>query len=197
MAAGKNIASEILEGHGFISTDADKLGHLALEDSKVLAKISQTFSALAGEKNLELFDPDGRLIRKSLGAIIFEDAELVKKHEEIVYPRIIELFEDFFKANEGHDIILNAAVLYKIPDLMKKVDLVIYVDCPKIIRYFRTRKRDNLPGKQILDRFKMQRNLLSKYKKTGADTVRVWNISSQKALERKLFHIIRNRLKNR
>ncbi len=188
MAAGKNAASEILESHGYKSLDADTLTHKAVENAK--DAILKEFGSLAKEMSLSLTNADGSINRRNLGAVIFSSPELTARQEAIVYPQINIMMEDFIKANEN--CVINATVLYKVP-LIKKIDLIIYVDAPFIKRLIRAKKRDNLSIKQILLRFKAQKNLFAKYKFSNADIVRVWNTGSRKSLESKILKILSGR----
>ena len=185
MAAGKNFVSDILCSMGFVSVDADSLAHDAVDICT--KKIVDEFSSLAREKGIELLDSDGKIIRRNLGSLIFRDPELVRRQENIVFPQIAAMFDSFLDAHRGSDVVVNATVLYKMPILIKKMDAV---------RFFRARKRDGLPAGQILDRFRMQKNLFAKYKKSHADTLKVRNTGSKKSLERRLEKIL-SELKNR
>ncbi len=187
MAAGKNAASDILQKKGFACVDADKLGHIAVENQK--EKILATFGPMAENLGITLLDPEGKINRKALGALIFRDKKLIKMQEDIVYPEINALFDKFIEENRDKDLVINATVLYKVP-LIKRVDLILYVDCPKIIRLLRASKRDHIPLKQILQRFKAQKNLFSKYREQNTDIVRVWNTGTRTVLEKKLGAIL-------
>ena len=183
MAAGKNLASKILEEKGFFCIDADLAAHTAIENSR--EKILSAFGPLASEKGISLTDSEGKINRRNLGAIIFSDAALVEKQEAIVYPEITRILEDFISEHSGHDVVINATVLYKIP-LIKQMDAVLFVDSPVFMRFLRAKKRDGMPARQILDRFRNQNNLFAKYKISNADTRRVWNVGSRQSLEKKI-----------
>lgn len=190
MAAGKNAASSILEKKGFACVDADLLVHQAVENAK--EEILASFGSLADEKGLPLLTENGHINRRNLGALIFQSPELIKKQEEIVYPILNGLFEDFMEENKGRNLVINATVLYKVP-LIKKVDSVLFIDAPILQRLFRAKKRDGMSLKLILQRFKAQRNLFAKYKKSVADTVRVGNTGSMKKLEWKIDKFLTER----
>ncbi len=190
MAAGKNAASSILEKKGFACVDADLLVHQAVENAK--EEILASFGSLAEEKGLPLLRENGHINRRNLGALIFQSPELIKKQEDIVYPILNDLFEDFMEENKGRNLVINATVLYKVP-LIKKVDSVLFIDAPLLQRLFRAKKRDGMSLKLILQRFKAQRNLFAKYKKSVADTVRVGNTGSMKKLEWKIDKFLTER----
>lgn len=163
MAAGKNYISSQLEKEGWNSIDADLLVHKAIEQSKDV--IFETFQSYQQECNVSIKNPDGSINRRNLGVILFKYPELMKKQEDIVYPVITKMVEDFIETH--NKTIINATVLFKTPALLNKCSAIIFVDANIIKRFIRARKRDNLPVKQILKRFYTQRNLLKDYKTSG------------------------------
>ena len=183
MAAGKNCAADILERRGLATVDADVLAHRAVEDAK--EQILEAFKDRARSRQLELLNADGTVNRQALGKLVFSDRELLARQEAIVYPRINFLLDSFLAEHRGQDVAINATVLYKVP-AMGKVDFVLYIDAPAFIRFFRVRKRNGMAAAQIIDRFKSQKHLFSKYKAVNADTKKVWNIGTRKGLERKI-----------
>ena len=185
MAAGKNAVCRILEERGFIALDADKQVHGAIE--KAAPEIIKTFSNEAKAQNITLTDENGRINRRELGRLLFNRPDLLAKQESIVYPVIIEETKRFIQKQQEQkkeaDIILNATVLYKTPELLRLCKYIIYVDAPKITRIVRALKRDRMPLRQILSRFASQKNLFSEYKKTGVPIIKITNAGSEKKLE--------------
>ncbi|MCR5762325.1 MAG: dephospho-CoA kinase [Treponema sp.] len=187
MAAGKNAASAILESKGFSAIDADILAHIAVDNAK--NTILNTFGEIAREKKINLLNEDDSINRRELGRIVFSNKDLIKQQENIVYPEINRLLEKFIQEHSRTDIAVNATVLYKVP-IIHKIDFILYIDSPFIIRFFRAKKRDGMKSLQILSRFKMQHNLFTKYKKANADIRRVWNIGSREQLEKKIDYFL-------
>lgn len=185
MAAGKNAVCRILEERGFIALDADRQVHGAIE--KAAPEIIKTFSNEAKAQNITLTDKNGRINRRELGRLLFTSKELLSKQESIVYPVIIEETKRFIQKQQelksDADIILNATVLYKTPELLNLCKYIIYVDAPKITRIVRSLKRDRMPLRQILGRFASQKNLFSEYKKTGVPIIKITNAGSEKKLK--------------
>ncbi len=171
MAAGKNYVCSELEKFGWKSIDADVLVHKAIEISK--DKIMDTFSKIAEAKGLNLLNSDGSINRRAIGQIVFKNPELLRKQEEIVYPVINSMIEDFINKNDR--AIINATVLYKTPQILEFCDAVIFVTAPVFVRFLRAKKRDGLSCKQIFFRFKNQKNLLKKYKTFGKNIIIVNN----------------------
>lgn len=171
MAAGKNYISDKLIEHNpsFVSIDSDKTVHEAI--SLCEQQILSAFDDDAKRAGIDLRNADGSLSRHALGSLIFPRQELLKRQEDIVYPKTIELTKKFIDESQGRgkSVIINATVLYKIPELMALCSKIIFVTAPFITRLVRAKKRDKLPLSQILSRFKRQKNLLDEYKKTGIE----------------------------
>ena len=161
MAAGKNYICSQLEKQGFVSLDLDKTAHTA-----IFLCTPQILSAFGGEaetRGISLLNEDGSLNRRALGQIVFSSPALLAQQESIVYPKIIELTNQFIEENSGKSVILNATVLFKTPELLSKCEKIFFVKANFFKRLFRAKKRDKMPLKQILARFKNQRNLLKEY----------------------------------
>ena len=177
MAAGKNAASSILEKMGFVSIDADLIGHDAVEICK--EKILEEFSSLAQKNKIQLLNPDGKINRKSL----------VKKQEEIVFPYINSVLEKFIDENSKRNIAVNATVLYKV-NAIKKVEKILFIDSPVLVRFLRAKKRDRMKPLQIIERFFSQRFLFSQYKKTGIEVFRIVNCGNLSSLQKKIERVV-------
>lgn len=165
MAAGKNYISSQMEKDGWLSLDFDQLVHKAIEETT--PQIEAAFKEPARQKNLSLKNPDGTLNRRAIGQLVFANPELLKTQEQIVYPVIIKMAKDFVSQNQQRNIIFNATVLYKTPELLQLCDSVIFVTAPLLVRLFRAHKRDGIPYRQLLKRFKSQKKLLDCYRKSG------------------------------
>lgn len=179
MASGKNYVCSELEKIGFVSVDCDVEVHKVLEEKK--EKIISTFSDYAKGKNLTLKNPDGSLNRRNLGALLFQNPELLALHESIVYPALTKNVTAIINtaragfSSDARGIIINATVLYKTPELLNKCDKIIFVQSNFITRFLRARKRDKMPLGQIKNRFLSQFHLKDRYKESGLEIITVRN----------------------
>ena len=187
MAAGKNLASDILAARGWACVDADKVAHQALDLLK--AEVVALHQAKAERLGIRLLQEDGSLNRRGIGAIVFDDEQSLARHEALLHPKIEELLEEFVASHPDEPVALNATVLYKVP-IVRKCGAILFIDAPMAVRFFRARKRDKMPPAQILSRFRSQFGIFAKYKNSNADTYRVWNVSRPYILERKLERIL-------
>lgn len=161
MASGKNYICSQYEKDGWVSLDCDKVVHAAV--SQCQNQIIETFGAEATRRGIELLNKDGSINRRALGAIVFSDPELLKKQENIVYPFVGKMVDQFISENTGRNIIINATVLYKTPDILNKCEKIVFVKSNLIKRLIRARKRDKMAFSKIIDRFRSQKGLLKKY----------------------------------
>lgn len=192
MASGKNTVCSILEQYGFICLDADKVVHKAIE--KATPKILDTFNELATSKGIILTNKDGSLNRKALAELIFEDKNLLKQQEEIIYPFVTEETQNFINNNANKNIILNATVLYKIPQLMEQCDYIFFVKSSTLQRFFRVCKRDKIKIKNIIQRFRSQKTLFQEYEATNIPIIKIQNKSNISKLT-KHIHKALNKIK--
>ena len=165
MGAGKNHVCSILEKYGAISVDFDTLVHKAIELSK--NEILQSFGEIARQSGIELLKDDGTINRKNLGKIVFKDSKLLMAQEKIVYPKVTQLVKEIIGENRGKTVLLNATVLYKIPEIMNLCQKIYFVSANMLKRACRVYKRDHHSINQIFRRFYSQKNLQKEYKKTG------------------------------
>ena len=189
IAAGKNAVAALLEQRGYRCVDADTLGHRALIENE--SRIISEFADDARKKNIAFADESGHINRKALGALLFSDAALLKRHEAIVYPSIERQIEAFILAHPDEPIAINAAGLYKLPAILRRCACIIYVDASPLRRLLRIRRRDALPLPQILRRFLAQRKLLLQYAHTAIPPARLKTNTTRQTLARRLTEILR------
>jgi dephospho-CoA kinase len=190
IAAGKNAAAGILEKRGFAAIDADALVHGIIEEKK--GEILAAFQPLAREQGVELLR-DGKIDRAALGGVLFGNPEALRTQEAIVHPEVIRKTREFIAENFPAPVAVNATVLYKAPEFLRECECVLFIDAPKIIRFFRVRRRNGFPARHIIQRIRSQEKIFSQYSSVHADIYRVWNIGSLPDLEKKIDVFLRER----
>ena len=91
------------------------------------------------------------------------------RQERIVYPEFEARVQKLIDSENSRGLVINAALLYKTPKILRQCKKIIYVDAPLLVRALRIRRRDKLSFLQILRRIKSQRGLYEQYKKFAAD----------------------------
>lgn len=161
--SGKNRAAALLEARGWTGLDVDRFGHRALE--LVREAVVGRFEAEARRRfGRGLVDAEGRLDRRLLGSIVFSHPALLAAHEAIVHPAMFRLVGEEIEElrsrarAEGREeprILLNAAILYKMPHL-GSCEAVLEIRAPLLLRLRRARARDGLGPLRALQRIGSQ-----------------------------------------
>lgn len=141
--SGKNYVSYYLERKGYKHLDLDKFGHQSLEENK---------DELVKEFGTTILDFHNKVNRKVLSDIVFSSIEKLYKLEKIS----LKWIEEKVKESISEKCIINGANLYK-SELYSLCDIIIWVECPLIIRILRLLKRDDRSLFNILKRIHKQR----------------------------------------
>jgi dephospho-CoA kinase len=134
IGAGKSLVAQYFSELGARVVDADQLSRVAIErGSEGFDEVLLRF----GESILR----DGDIDRKALAEIVFADSSARADLEEIIHPRVRELFNDVVA-----DLAPDETLIYEIPLLVESnaaasFDLVVTVEADLEIRKERLRKR--------------------------------------------------------
>jgi len=176
--AGKNHVAALLTARGLPVLDVDKLGYQVLETEK---------EAIFSQFCEDLKQADGSLDRRLLGKRVFGDPEKLAALEAIVHPAANRLTDEWIAAQNGHCVI-NAALLHR-SSAFHKLDRIILVSAPLFTRFFRAKRRDRLPWREILRRFSSQKNFNSQYLAVNAEIYKVENLGFS-SLEHRIDKIL-------
>jgi dephospho-CoA kinase len=163
--AGKNHAAVLLEKRGLPVLDVDKLGHIAIENKKT------DICARFGD---DIQNPDASVNRRLLGKKVFGKEGELNALEAIVHPEANRLTEEWIAAHNGKTCVINAALLHK-SVVFSRLDCIIVVSAPWLVRLIRARRRDKLPWGLLLKRFSSQKQFKAKYLAGNADIYKVEN----------------------
>lgn len=84
IGTGKSTAAGFLKEYGVTVINADEVGHRLLEeDQQIHEEVIKVFGK-------GILSEDGKIIRKSLGKIVFADRSLLKKLNKIMHQRIYD-----------------------------------------------------------------------------------------------------------
>lgn len=167
----------MLERRGWEIIDVDALGHEALSLRK---------SEVAGCFGAEVIGEDGRIDRRRLGAIVFDDGEKLRALEAIVHPEMRRMVRHRVEElRDERDVCINAALLFPM-QLHGLCEAVIKVTAPLPLRLIRARRRDSAPIGFLLKRFAGQRSLFPKHHGNDVDMYTVRNCTSRARLEKKI-----------
>ncbi|HUX52642.1 MAG TPA: dephospho-CoA kinase [Spirochaetia bacterium] len=186
--AGKSTVAAIVEARGFFQIEVDQLGHVALERRK---------EQVTGRFGRSVLEGGGRdlaaaIDRRALGAIVFNDEAARRDLEAIVHPQMVLMVEELIAAHPDRDIIINAAILYRMK-LDRLCDALLWVDAPTLIRVYRAIRRDHLSLRQVMNRFRSQTDMNGRpaqFSSRNVDTKRVMNTCGLNRLTRDVERIL-------
>jgi dephospho-CoA kinase len=157
--AGKNYVGALLEERGLPVLDVDKLGHRAIEAER---------EAILERFGRDILGPTGAIDRRLLGAKVFGKSEELEALQGIVHPAANRMTDEWIAEQGGKPCVINAALLHK-SSAFPLLSSVILVRAPVLIRLLRARKRDRLPLRQLLTRFRSQKQFTPQYFSGKAD----------------------------
>jgi dephospho-CoA kinase len=123
IGTGKSFAAEELRKFGSEIVSGDELGRQAVDSSPDLLQ------QIRGRYGNEVFDPNGKLIRRALGLRIFADPAEVQWLTSATFPRIHRLWLDAIGRTDCPVIVLDAALIFEW-GIEKEFDLLIVVRAP-------------------------------------------------------------------
>jgi dephospho-CoA kinase len=157
LASGKSSVAAHLRGKGLPVIDAD-----------ALAREAVTPGSAAFEEIVQSFGPgalrDGALDRRQLAALVFSDAEALRRLESIIHPRVqqrkAEILRELAAAGEP-------LAAYEVPLLYEKqLDAELYpvvvVALPEALQIERARRRDGSSEGEVRSRLAAQMPLAQK-----------------------------------
>lgn len=163
--AGKNFIAKMLENRGMPVLDVDLLGHSAIEAKK---------NEIAARFGGQVLNEGGSVNRRKLGAMVFGDECGLAALEAIIHPEVNRLTEQWIESQNGKTCVVNAALLHK-SSAFGRLDRIIIVRAPLLVRLARARRRDGLPWAVLLKRFSSQRKFNAQYLAGNADIYKVEN----------------------
>lgn len=166
IGAGKSTVAAALERHGGRVVAGDPLGHEALEQPDILARVADVW----GDRGI--LTPDGQVDRQKFGRIVFPSPVERTRLEHIVHPYIgRRIREEIDRAQADPTVkfvVLDAAVMLE-AGWDDVCDKLIYVDAPRSVRLERVQAQRGWTDKDLADREAVQ--MPCEKKKERADAV--------------------------
>ncbi len=139
IGAGKSTAATAFAKRGALVVDADKLGHEALEQPEIRQKVLDRWG-----KRGNLLKPDGRLDRRAIAGIVFNNPAERSALEVMVFPdigrRALEEIESAQQDRTVKFIVVDAAVMLE-AGWHEVCTKLVYIDAPREIRLARLAAR--------------------------------------------------------
>ena len=118
IATGKSTVLEYLTRLGAYIIDADKLAHQAMTPE------GSAYRAVVAEFGAAILNPDKTINRKALGQIVFTNADLLNKLEQIVHPAVFQMTLKLVETAPSSVIVLEAVKLLEAGPMFSQCDEV-------------------------------------------------------------------------
>ena len=159
IATGKTTVARALAARGGRVIDCDRIGHEALDSKDAKREVVRAF----GEG---ILTPSGRISRKKLGRIVFEDESNLDLLNRTIRPFLRRMISaEVMHRRKSADYIVLDAVLYFQYKFRFKADLVVRTIASKRVRLERLLKRDGMKRDEALDRIARQESLADEWRK--------------------------------
>ncbi|MCO5170091.1 MAG: dephospho-CoA kinase [Planctomycetes bacterium] len=154
IASGKSTIGRLLAARGAAFLDCDRIAHEVLADPEVEAAVREAFGpgVIRTEGRAE-GGPEGRVDRRALGRVVFDDPAALARLEALVHPRVRDRVQAALAAlPAGADgrrpvAVIDAAVASKMRLLGDDdYDVVVFVDVSPETRRRRALERGWAPG---------------------------------------------------
>lgn len=166
IGAGKSTVANALARHGGRIVAGDPLGHEALEQPDILARVTEIW----GDRGV--LTPDGKVDRKKFGRIVFPSPVERSRLEHLVHPYIEKrIREEIAKAvadPASKFVVLDAAIMLE-AGWDGVCDKLIFVDAPRPVRLDRVQRVRGWTDHDLANREAVQ--MPPEKKKERADAV--------------------------
>ena len=161
LATGKSFVGAVLEELGCRVLKADELGHAVLEPGGV------AYAPVVERFGREILDDAGRIERKQLAAIVFNDTGKLQLLNSFVHPAVVEREEAWMQQVEDADpsaiVVVEAAILIETGSYRRFHKLVLAL-CSEAQQIERAMARDGTPRELVIERLRRQMPLEEKRK---------------------------------
>jgi dephospho-CoA kinase len=135
IGSGKSVVSKIFETLKIPVYRSDEEAKLILDKPEIIQQLVQTFTSA-------ILDPGGKVERKKLASIVFNDSEKLSLLNGIIHPAVLADFSSWVAMQKNVPyVVMESAILFE-TGYNKFFDKIIVVTAPKEIRIQRVIMRD-------------------------------------------------------
>lgn len=145
IGSGKTTVCKVFENLGVPVFYADLRARLILEREEVLGKVVDAFGK-------GVLDEAGKLNRRGLAEIVFNDKRKLGLLNAIVHPLVREDYLEWVVQHQDHPYVIEEAAILFETDMAPHFDKIIVVAAPLEIRIERVMHRDGVSREEVLRR---------------------------------------------
>jgi dephospho-CoA kinase len=145
IGSGKTTVCKVFETIGIPVYYSDERARLIMDRQEVIDSVAAVF-------NEKVLDRNGKLDRKALAVIVFNDKEKLERLNRIVHPLVRDDYRQWVAGHaDKHYVIQEAAILFE-AGMAARFDKVIVVAAPLDLRLVRVQQRDGVSREEVLRR---------------------------------------------
>lgn len=186
IGSGKSTVSRFLAELGAVIIDADRVGHEAFKpDTGVWREVVEVFGR-------QILAPGGDIDRKKLGEIVFGNAELLARLNQIMHPRMYDMIKaqlEEYRRRGVEVVVLEAPLLLEAGwiSLVDEVWVTVAAE-PAVLR--RLQERAGLSQEELLARIRSQLSSEERIKRADVVINTDCNLDEVRARVRELWEKI-------
>jgi dephospho-CoA kinase len=148
IGSGKSFVAKLFGSMGCFVVQSDKLAEEAYNQGEIRRQLSEQWGA-------KVFESDGKVDRKALAGIVFNDAEARRRLETIVHPFVNRRRDELMAERVGDAAAGEvAAFVWDTPLLMetgldRQCDTVVFVEAPQALREARLAAGRGWDGEEL------------------------------------------------
>jgi len=159
LASGKSFVGHSLAQLGCHLIEADELGH------QVMLPGAEAYDAVVNEFGEEILDDDRYIVRRKLGALVWNNPERLAKLNSLVHPAVIarqqRMMDEIGKQDPAAIVVVEAAILVETGSY-RRFDRLIVVVCTVEQQMERAMRRGAYSKEEVLARLSRQLPLAEK-----------------------------------
>ena len=136
------------------------------EAKNILENDSEVKKAVINIFGKEVLNEEEMIDRKKIGAMVFNNKELLQKLNSIIHPSVFKHFAEWCKVHESEKYILKEAAIMFESGSDRLLDKVITVTAPLELKIKRAMERDAITREQVLQRMSNQMSDEEKLKRS-------------------------------
>jgi dephospho-CoA kinase len=182
IGSGKSTVAGYFQELGVPVYVADTEAKKIMDQPETIQEVQQIF--------VENVISDGKLNRKKIASIVFNNSEKLAQLNKIIHPKVKEDFKDWLEKHKNHSFIIKEVAIIFETNSEKDFDAIILVTAPEEIRIERVVNRDKVTVSEVKERIK---NQLSDEEKISKSHFIIKNISKKETKKqvKELFILLR------
>lgn len=180
IASGKSTFADILRKKGEVVIDADAINKSLIQEG------GKNYMAIKRERDFSSAFSEGKLDKKKLGKMIFENPQKMRKLNAITHKNIIEEIEKEIEKTDKTRVFVEIPLFFQMEEKFQ-TDKVILVTCDRDVQIQRLMARDGISkdfAKTKIESQDMLKNMID-----NSDLI-IDNSGNEKDLNKKINNIL-------